>query len=259
MAALFSYLLAIGIFIASGYAGLVWLANPPPDHPATHRTSSQPHRAESSNKNMHSERNSGGQRGEAANLPAASAKQQDQQRLAQANSLNGSEHAGSQQLTTGSSGSSKELARSSEQTQGERTPMSGQSCTPIGVTARGNLVFPMACREQLELHGRPGFSGNQSRATKNGDKAPQLSKVPAQRTAETIPEPFAPTSDPDLSRSTGSATRKVQSKSYETTAAIGRDRHPMRRARSSTRPTNAPERRTVVSLSNEWFNPLGLR
>ncbi len=270
MAALFAYLLAIGIFIASGYAGLVWLTNPPSDHPVTHSASSQSHRAESFNRNMRAERNAAAQRGKAANLPAVSGEQRGKKSLAQADKPKSSEPARSQELTSGSTDTNKELARnahlSSEQTQGVH--LSGQGCAPIGLTAQGDLVFPMACREQVEGRGAPGFSDNQSGATQGADKTRQAAKIEAQRSAEASGEHPAPISAPDLSGATGPATRTIQSKSDERTA-ISRDHHAMRRARPSTRTTNAPskeERRpplgrsgTVVSVSNEWFNPLGLR
>jgi hypothetical protein len=248
--------------------GLFGSTIPPPDHPLTHSASSQPHRAESSN--MRSEPNSAAHRGEAGNLPAVSGEQQGKKSLAQARKLNRSELAGSRELTTGSTATTKELARRrnatvpSEQTQGK--PMSGQGCTPIGLTAQGDLVFPMACREQVELRGRP--PNNQSGSTQRADKTRQRVKIPAQRRAEAITERPASISAPDVSGRTGAATGKVQSKSDER-MAIGRNRHPMRKALRSTRTTNAPSKRerppplgrsgTVVSRSNEWFNPLGLR
>lgn len=263
MAALFAYLLATGIFIASGYAGLVWLTNAPPDRPLTHAASSQRLRAESSH--MRSKPNSAARGGEAANLPAGSGKQEGKKSFAQARKSNASELA--RELTTGSTVTTKELARRGNptvptaETRGE--PMSGKGCTPIGMTAQGDLVFPMACREKVELNGQPRFSDAPTRSRYETHQRP---KIPPQRRAEALTERSA--SAPDVSGGAAAATGNVQSKSDERTT-IGRDRRPMRTVRRLVRKTNAPlkgERLPplgrsgmVASSSNEWFNPLGLR
>jgi hypothetical protein len=251
MAALFTYLLGIGVVVAGGYAGLVWLTHVPSDHALTRSSPSHAQPAKVSNGNTRFERNSTAQRGEAANT--------DQ---------DGLDPAHSKELTTGSTGTAEDAARgkkatvSSGHTQRDGPHLPRQGCAPIGLTAQGDLVFPMECRAQLELHRAP-TSGDQADATQSAYKTPERPTVPAQRSAEAATE--RPLNDPDLSGGTGSITGKVHSHADESTA-FG---HSARRARSSTRTTNDGPREerpsrmgrsgTAVSLSDEWFNPLGLR
>jgi hypothetical protein len=146
MRAPLAFLLAAGIMVGGGYAGLVWLASP----------STIGHGASSRSQNASSAPN--------ANVPSEAVVDEN----GSAGRTHNEESTSLSPLRTGGgptmgvSSSAQQAAENdqsnatgslTEQTGATKAPdVRAGGCMPIGITAGGNLVFPMECRELLEQH-----------------------------------------------------------------------------------------------------------
>jgi hypothetical protein len=145
MPALLGYLVALAIFLGGGYAGLEWLASP--EEPSAVQ---RPIKKLATTKNVSNFAStvagSAVVPSEAddklkAEIPAASAVSQ------------GSGQAGREVPSSASIAGDR---RKTDKTDG--VPAGG--CMPIGLTAQGDLVFPMTCQELMERHRGPVASSS---------------------------------------------------------------------------------------------------
>lgn len=137
MPALLGYLVAVAVFLGSGYLGLAWLAAP--DDVGTHRRSSD--QSTLNNPNISS-------RKPAARL--ADAKQAGVGTKAEITPESTPAPTGKaghdEAVASGSTGGISKVQRP------DAVPMGG-GCKPIGLTANGDMVFPLQCRELVEHQG----------------------------------------------------------------------------------------------------------
>jgi hypothetical protein len=157
-----TFLLTVGIFVVGGYAGFVWLADP---STTGHDATSRPlHAGTTLNAYMPSAADRTAQESSSKRLAAVDESVTAREaNNAQGKSLptrrdegvdkNNSTVAASSAAQQAESDQSKAAGSLSDQTgsiKAHDAPVGG--CTPIGITARGNFVFPMECRELLEQH-----------------------------------------------------------------------------------------------------------
>lgn len=137
MPALLGYLIALAVFLGSGYAGLEWLASP--DDPSTHQHPSYKPTSPSA-----------APRKSAANIagtkeavPSAKDENTAPRTTAPAPA---EDKVGREEAKAADSGGeiSKKL---------DAVPTGG--CMPIGLTANGEMVFPLQCRELIERQRGP--------------------------------------------------------------------------------------------------------
>jgi hypothetical protein len=146
MRAPLAILLAAGMMVGGGYAGLVWLASP---STVGHGASSRSQNASSApNANVRSEAvvDENGSAGRTQNEESTSLSPLRTGGGPTMSVSNSAQQAAenNQSSATGSL---------TEQTGATKAPdVRAGGCMPIGITAGGNLVFPMACRELLEQH-----------------------------------------------------------------------------------------------------------
>jgi len=133
MAALLGYLFALAVFLSGGYLGLEWLASPDVVTHARSRDSSTSHRPEVALKKT------------APNVAAAkdAAVGTQPDTAAVRRGKPGNETADAADATGDISKNQKP----------DGVPAGG--CMPIGVTAKGQMVFPLQCRELIERQHRP--------------------------------------------------------------------------------------------------------
>jgi hypothetical protein len=135
MPALLGYLLALAIFLGGGYVGLEWLASPEDTS-----TVQRPNKKLVQNKN--------GPKKFAGAVAVPSEAEEKVQTPASTAVAKGSgqavHEAPSPASGGGDLGNSENLGS---------VPAGG--CTPIGLTARGDLVFPITCQELMERHRGP--------------------------------------------------------------------------------------------------------
>jgi hypothetical protein len=155
MPALLGYLFAIAIFLGGGYAGIAWLASPesrsayhsPSEKPASHR------------KNTRQSNLSATQVAEGDGNPATS------------------------DGTNTSAAPAGEKPKDADVSMGDGKIANGQDsvpsggCMPIGLTAQGDMVFPLQCRELLEQQRGPISSAVTAPAPKESERPD--SKKPA--------------------------------------------------------------------------------
>jgi hypothetical protein len=137
MPALLGYLIALAVFLGSGYAGLEWLASP--DDPSTHQHPS--YKPTSTN---------GGPKRSAANIagtreavPSAKDENTAPRTAAPAPA---EDKVGREEAKAADSGG--EISKKPD-----AVPTGG--CMPIGLTASGEMVFPLQCRELIERQRGP--------------------------------------------------------------------------------------------------------
>jgi hypothetical protein len=160
MRAALIYFVAVGIFVAGGYAGLHWLANP--SKTAGDVVSRLQPAATTSNENMPSKparaaqerfSNKSAALGQSAvSHEANNAKANVRTRGDEGLNENESTVAPGSAGQPAGSDQSKATGSVSDQAAHD-APVGG--CMPIGVTAGGALVFPLQCRELLEQHRGP--------------------------------------------------------------------------------------------------------
>jgi hypothetical protein len=168
MRAAFIYLVAVGIFVAGGYAGLDRLANPSktagdvvsrPQPPATTSNETMPSKPARAAQERFS--NASATLGQSdASHEANNAKANIRTRGDEGLNENESTVAPSSAEQPAGSDQSKATGSVSDQAAHD-APVGG--CMPIGVTAGGALVFPLQCRELLEQHRGP-YPAPQARA-----------------------------------------------------------------------------------------------
>jgi hypothetical protein len=166
MRAALIYSVAVGIFVAGGYAGLDWLANPSttagdvvsrPQPAATTSNETMPSKP-ARQERFSNESAALGQSG--ASHEANNAKVNIRTRGDEG--LNENEFTVAPGSAGQSAGSDQSKATGSVSDQAAHdAPVGG--CMPIGVTAGGALVFPLQCRELLEQHRGP-YPAPQARA-----------------------------------------------------------------------------------------------
>jgi hypothetical protein len=157
-------LLAIGIFVVGGYAGFVWLANP---STTGHDATSRPLHAETTlkaNKPPEADRTvpeSSSKRSAAVDESVATREANTAQGISSptrrdeaADKSSSTVAAGSpaQQAESDQSKASGSVTDQARSTKARDAPVG--SCMPFGITAGGNLVFPMECQELLEQRRR---------------------------------------------------------------------------------------------------------
>jgi hypothetical protein len=142
------------------------------------------------------------------------------------------------------------------------------SCVPIGMTAKGDLVFPLHCRELVDLLPETDPSVDESHKTQGRDPTEQPSSIPSNipgRSADATMMEHPSSNDP-----VPPGRKELASPKAEPTIGDGASRNgnSMRSVRQSGRklgsspkqeqssPTSSSK--TAASQSDEWFNPLGL-
>jgi hypothetical protein len=126
---------------------------------------------------------------------------------------------------------------------------------PIGTTARGDLVFPMGCRELPELRRDPDPSKPQPGRTQRADQM-RRAAIPARPSAEGMIGRRSMKTAAFGGR-TGSARRKAQS-TNQNGHSMEQTEQPVGGTPNEERSSPTSHSGTVLSQSTEWFNPLGL-
>jgi hypothetical protein len=163
MRALVTYLLAIGILVAVGYAGFVRLAKPSPTHVAAR---SQP--GTTSSETIASEPDRTAQERASNSAPIGEEKLASRRvnegktelfRTAKGEDLDESKPGSTpSSIASAESHDAKATGRLTDQTGTIRVEVPPSTCMPIGMTAQGDLVFPLQCRELLERERNPAPS-----------------------------------------------------------------------------------------------------
>ncbi len=248
MPAFFAYLVAICLLIGTGYAGLVWLTTPPELHQASRGGPAHPHKTKTfSNENTRSAQDSVNSGEESPRNPA------------KADSSSDSE-ASNGQLESKSTGANPSTA--AVEHPGQQKTVSPGACVPLGMTAKGDLVFPLHCRELVELLPDTGPSVDQSHKTQNSNPTEQPPSTP-ERSAEATTMEHPSSDHPVPAARTESAPPRAKPTIGD---GASRNGNSMRSARQSGRKLGSSPKeeqstsssKTVVSQSDEWFNPLGL-
>jgi hypothetical protein len=262
MPALFAYLLAIGILVGGGYAGLRWLTNPPDPGPTIHRAASQHVRVpltgnirpNSTTQSSETPRPTSAEKESSwANADGAEGSIQ---------TAHGTKSRGSQAIAPQIDKSEAPKAREAQARMNDADAPRG-GCTAIGLTAQGELVFPMECRTYLAVHRDPGSSPGRSDAMHQTGGTEQWSvSSDRQRPQLESLDKQAVTVRPD-SASLLNAQQKIPD------PALSPKSDKVRRARPAAKKPDGtlkehPEwpmnpSRTVVSQLDEWFNAFGLR
>jgi hypothetical protein len=128
MPALLGYLIALAVFLGSGYAGLEWLASP--DDPTTYQRPND--KTPLPNKNSGPKKSAAGDEGIKA------------ERRGPSTAAN-ADKAGRDEAKATDAGAGGENLKVQKP---DAVPTGG--CMPIGLTADGEMVFPLQCRELIE-------------------------------------------------------------------------------------------------------------
>jgi hypothetical protein len=158
-----TFLLTIGIFVVGGYAGFVWLADPSttghdatswPLHAGSTLKAYMPPLADLTAQESSSKRLAAVDESVAAREANNAQWKSLSTRRDEGVDKNNSTVAASSAAQQAESDQSKATGLLTDQTgsiKAHDAPVGG--CMPIGITARGNLVFSMKCRDLLEQHG----------------------------------------------------------------------------------------------------------
>jgi hypothetical protein len=237
MPALFAYLLAVSLLVGGGYVSLQWLTAP-----ADIRTNQQPHQSKSPP--------AGKDVGEKYGPPVPAATRAE----------NRSDDHSEMEITAGSPASKASNKGTIELppdgtgvaeqntdvlSQAEDVPSGG--CMPIGLTAKGELVFPMQCQELLERHRGPVAS--QDPVPTNSTPSP----VPKERQAA---EPARPVHDEKQSLSENSNAK------VEDVSPSGETMPGNQKSEPEAKEKTVGKRNMQSSDSGNgdlWFNPLTFR
>jgi hypothetical protein len=188
MRAPLAFLLIVGIFIGGGYAGFVWLANP---STSRHEAPSRPLPAGTALKaNMPSEADRTVQENASKGLAAVdeSVAAREANNVAQGIPLptRRDEDADKGHSSVATSSPAQQAENDQSKANGSLTDQTGStkahdapvgSCMPFGITAGGNLVFPMECRELLKQY-RESYASVEARPQE------PTAAVPTAQTAE---------------------------------------------------------------------------
>jgi hypothetical protein len=265
-------LLAVGIFVAAGYMGLVWLADPSrTGHLAAMRpqhagTSSNEKRSEAAGAAPERSSNSSAAPGESLATREDNQNATRSARTREAQGVEESKPAGipssavqqgdeSHQPKTSVSSSDPSLA-----TKPDGVPAA--SCMPIGMTAQGDLVFPLQCRElrHRELGPDPAIGAGPPKQAL--DHAIQT--VGSLRDQETVDSRARGS---ELSSGLDPASGKLEPESSVSRSVGENSNGPAKVWRSSQtlNDRHRPERysarrsRMITLHSAEWDSPLTLR
>jgi hypothetical protein len=146
MPALFAYLFAVSLLLGGGYMSLHWLSAPP-DISSSQRLS--PSKRPTANKDMAEKSDpdvAGATRAESRSHASA-----ETERIPSNPTSEGTNNAATKAPRTGTAANEDNTMVLTKQA--EDVPPGG--CTPIGLTAQGQLVFPMQCQGLLERHRGP--------------------------------------------------------------------------------------------------------
>ena len=226
MPALLAYLLSIAIFVGSGYAGLVWLTNPPTDG-AVQSVSLQAKKSEVTTKEakrraaeaatgtseaavkpVENELGRAISSGAQVTHPNTPGEKAGDEAKSADTGLSAAEHSVSKQLNVPDAPSGQTQIAKAENAASE-------GCMAIGVTARGQLVFPMQCREVLGNEREASREVRQSTGeppqTQSGSLAPT---APLTHDTATKTEPAKPLTglNQNLPPSTSAPTEKSNSR-----------------------------------------------
>lgn len=315
MAALFAYLLSITIFLGASYAGLVWLTEPATKTSTPHAAKVQTGGASGakppvSGQHASVERppaNSLGTAGKPGSIEFGGPAKVDAPTVGKAgNDTSGSAAARNpevKQADVKTADTKEAEARPAdtpspasppptrEQSQGGNSPRADAKgdgvppggCMPIGMTAQGDLVFPMQCRDLLQS-AQPAAPPSPTRQAERTRSASQEPALPPPEPAKPQPEsgngggnsapaianraPPPPTRTTNLdSRAEGnspprtSVAREVLRR--KKVATHKPDQSPPPKAATDShgddRPSPPNRSGNMASRSDDWFNPLGLR
>jgi hypothetical protein len=316
MAALLAYLLSITIFLGASYAGLVWLTEPPAKPstphaaklqsggaPGTKPSVSEQHASvEKQSVNSQAGKNAPVETagpaksetvGKAGNdnsgfAPARNPElKQADVKPADVKPIDGKQ-ADAKPVDTPSPPSPPSSQEQSQIGNSPRADAKGDSvppggCMPIGMTAQGDLVFPMQCRDLLQQSPPAAFPSpaRQAERTKSASQEPAL---PPPEPAKPQPEngngggtsapAIANRAQPPPTRTTNLDSRAEGNSPPRTSVA----REVLRRKKVATRkPDQSPPPKAatethgddrpsppnrsgnMASRSDDWFNPLGFR
>lgn len=152
MPALLGYLFAIAIFLGGGYAGVAWLASPespsayhsPNDKPASHRKNTQ-------------------QKSRSASQVSVSQAEESDGKPATSGWTNTS---ATPAAPAGTKPKDADVVASDGKIANDHDSIPSGGCMPIGLTAQGDMVFPLQCRELLEQQRGPVSSAVTAPASK---------------------------------------------------------------------------------------------
>ena len=238
MPALFAYLLAVSLLVGSGYVSLHWLTAP-----ADIRTNQQPHQS----KSPPAGKDVGEKYGPfVPAAPRAENRSDDHSEMEITASSPASKASNKDTIEVPPNGTGvPEENTDVLSKQAEDVPSGG--CMPIGLTAKGELVFPMQCQELLERHRGPVAS--QDPVPTNSTPSP----MPKERQAA---EPARPAHDEKQSPSEKS-NAKVEdvSPSGETMPGNQKSEPEAKEKTVGTRNMQSSD----SGNGDLWFNPLTFR
>jgi hypothetical protein len=275
MAALFGYLLAISVALGGGYAGLRWLAAP---DSSTGQHSSASAKLPNKGRKLPEKPDS-----EVTRMTEAESgpKDRDKTEATASTAPSGASNKAAPETSRNETGVSEVSPRAPPQKNDDEPT----GCTPIGLTASGQLVFPMQCQAFLERNRGPEDS-----------QVPVSTNTPASATPPKQRHAAEPASAADqvtgLNRegTTNESTAKVENVSPSGEAKPGKENSKPEEVKgksvgkrnvksSSSRPVmmilrtvEFPDgrreerllpmnrsRRTSLRTEDQWFNPLNFR
>ncbi len=319
MAALFAYLLSITIFLGASYAGLVWLTEPATKTSTPHAAKVQTGGASGAKPPVSEQHasvekppsNSQGTAGRPGPIEFSGPAKVDAPPVGKAGNDNSGSAAARnpevKQADVKPADTKQAEARpadtpspaspppTNEQSQGGNSPRTDAKgdgvppggCMPIGMTAQGDLVFPMQCRDLLQHSAQPAAPPSPTRQAERTKSVGQASSEPAVAPARPAKPPseagnsegngvaaIANRAQPPPTRTTNLDSRAEGNSPPRTSVA----REVLRRKKVATRkPDQSPPPKAatdshgddrpsppnrsgnMASRSDDWFNPLGLR
>jgi hypothetical protein len=188
MPALFGYLIALAVLLGSGYAGLEWLASPDAPTPTTYQ-----HR---NNKAFSAAKHSGPKKSSAVADASVTAEDPEPRTAANANDTARGE--GKANDTARGQGKAEDADTGDNKAQNSSAVPTG-GCMPIGLTANGEMVFPLQCRELIEHQRGPVVaapSATRGLPARDQNDAPDSGK-PNETGSNTVVS-VSPTQDPPI-------------------------------------------------------------
>lgn len=278
MPALFAYLLAISVALGGGYAGLRWLAAP---ESSTGQHSSASAKLPNKGKKLPEKPDP-----DVARMAGVESVPRDRaETTASTAAPSGASNEAAPETSRNEPGVSEVSPRA--QTQNVDAGQTG-GCSPIGLTASGQLVFPMHCQAFLERNRGP--ENSQVPVSTNPPNPPELAALPKERqAAEPAPaadqitglnregsaneanakvddispsgeaKPGKENLEPDVAKGKKVGKRNMQSSSSKPVMMILRTvEFPDGRREERLLPMNR-SRRTSLRTEDQWFSPLGFR
>lgn len=237
MPALFAYLLAVSLLVGGGYVSLHWLTAPPDVG-----TNQRPHQSKSSPASKDGGENSG------PLVPAATRAENqsdDHSEMEITASSPASKASNKDTIEVPPNGTG--VAEENTDVLSKQADVPSGGCMPIGLTAKGELVFPMQCQELLERHRGPVAS--QDPVPTNSTPSP----VPKEDQAA---EPARPVHDEKQSLSENSNAK------VEDVSPSGETMPGNQKSEPEAKEKTVGKRNMQSSDSGNgdlWFNPLTFR